>query len=544
MRILFTLIFVLFSLFTLISQQTVGILEYKPSKTYQGYTLIYPHNQPNTYLIDNCGEVVHTWTDSLDFRPGNTAYLLDDGRLVKTKRRSSVTGDGIWAGGGGAFIEIRSWDNDLLWSYELNNDDRRLHHDIAITPDETILAIAWERISEEDALAAGRDSATLAQGDLWPDYVFEIDPETDDIIWEWHAWDHIIQDRDPAKPNYGIIADNQRRIDINWDTNAGKSDWHHMNSIDYNPELDQIMLSVPQYNEIWIIDHTTSTEQAASSQGGDANHGGDLIYRAGNPQAYGRGDSTNQILFFQHDAHWLFDIPESHPLHGQIAVFNNRVGADFSTAEIFPSEWEMYVSDYPLFEGTGTWPPFVDTDRITLSHPIPQKMYSTGLSSIQVLENGNYLLCSGRFGYIFEMTLENEIVWEYKTPIMGGMPVDQGTELSINNNLTFRAYKYSEDFPAFEGKDLTSKGFIETNPDTSYCSDLILSILPILDQNISITPNPATDMVKVKWETGKMVKVNLTDISGVSVLTETGNGGNLYLDTSNLRSEENVRYLK
>ncbi|MFT7451458.1 MAG: hypothetical protein ACI9VN_002182, partial [Patescibacteria group bacterium] len=71
------------------SQNTVGLLDYDVTQSYQGYTMIYPHNQPNVYLIDNCGEIVHSWTDDEDFRPGNTAYLRPDGSLVKTKRGSS-----------------------------------------------------------------------------------------------------------------------------------------------------------------------------------------------------------------------------------------------------------------------------------------------------------------------------------------------------------------------------------------------------------------------------------------------------------------------
>ena len=534
MRIFGTLLVLLSTLISLSAQQTVGLLEYKQSQTYQGYTLIYPHNQPNVYLIDNCGEVVHSWTDDEDFRPGNTAYLLEDGRLVKTKRPSSVANDAIWAGGGGAIIEIRTWENELLWSYELNNEDARLHHDIAITPDETILAIAWENKTMEEAIAAGRNPELLSQGNLWPDYVFEIDPATDEIVWEWYSWDHLVQDFDETKPNFGNVASEFRKIDLNWDTNDGKSDWHHMNSIAYNPELRQIMLSVPQYNEIWVIDHSTTTEQAATGNGGISNHGGDIIYRVGNQQAYSRGDSTDQWLYYQHDAHWIIDVPSSHPDFGKVAVFNNRIGDDFSTAEIFTTSWEMYISDYETFDGT--FPPYADNDdRKTISHPDPQRMYSTGLSSIQPLPNGNYLLCSGRQGYIYELTPDNEIVWEYITPLRAGAAVEQGTELELNNNLTFRAYKYSLDYPAFDGKDLEPKGYIELSPNEEYCNELILST-EVTDEWTAVIPNPAVDMVKISWATGMMVNIHVYDFSGRIIKSETANGGNHYLDISDLHS--------
>lgn len=520
----------MFCFLSLEAQQTVGLISYSESNTYQGYTLIYPHNQPTVFLLDNCGEIVHTWPDSAQYRPANTAYLLDDGSLLKTKRNADISNDAIWAGGGGAIIEIRSWDNDLLWDFELNDENFRLHHDVAITDEGNILAIAWEKKTKAEAIAAGRDTAIMTQGELWPDYVFEINPENDEIVWEWHAWDHLIQDHDAAAANFGVIADEQRKINLNWDTNDGRADWLHMNSIDYNPILDQVMVSVPQFDEIWVIDHSTTTAQAAGSTGGKSNHGGDIIYRVGNPQAYDQGTEEDQIFHYQHDAHWLLDLPASHPMYGLVAIFNNRVGEDYSSAEIFETPWMEYITDYQQFDNT--WPPY-DLDN-TITHPTKEAMYSTGLSSVQVLPNGNTLLCSGRQGYIFELDPDGALVWEYITPLIAGNAVDQGTILEINNNLTFRAYKYAADYQAFTGRDLSSKGFIETNPDIDYCSELISSVAKA-QMTTSISPNPASDMVKVKWDSGEIIRLVVTDMSGKTLIDESANGGNHYLDTSMLR---------
>ncbi|MEM1216213.1 MAG: aryl-sulfate sulfotransferase, partial [Bacteroidota bacterium] len=299
----------------LAAQNTVGLLDYNINEAYPGYTLIYPHNQPTVYLLDGCGEFVHSWPDSVQFRPGNTAYLLDDGRLVKTKRLASIAGDPIWGGGGGAMIEIRSWDNDLLWFFELNNEQARLHHDIEVLPNGNILAIAWENKTRAEAIAMGRDTTALADDELWPDYIFEINPENDEIVWEWHAWDHLIQDYDPDQANFGVIADHPERIDVNWNFNNGGADWMHANYLDYNEELDQIMLCVPYFSEMWIIDHSTTTEEAAGSTGGNLGKGGDLVYRFGNAEVYDQGDSTDQLLFFPHNCHWS-DVPIEHPFWG------------------------------------------------------------------------------------------------------------------------------------------------------------------------------------------------------------------------------------
>ena len=53
------------------------LFSYDREKSVEGYNLIYPHNQSTVFLLNNCGDVVHSWTDSDEFRPGNTAYLLE-----------------------------------------------------------------------------------------------------------------------------------------------------------------------------------------------------------------------------------------------------------------------------------------------------------------------------------------------------------------------------------------------------------------------------------------------------------------------------------
>jgi len=530
--------FLLMATLSVQSQNTVGLLSYNFTQTYQGYTLIYPHNQPNVYLLNNCGEIVHSWTDEDNFRPGNTAYLRDDGTLVKTKRGATSNLDPIWAGGGGAIVEIRSWDNELLWSYELNTELERLHHDIEPLPNGNILMIAWESITMDAAVEAGRNPATLNQGELWPEKIIEIDPATDDIVWEWHVMDHIIQDFDATKENFGVLADHPELVDINYDTNDGKSDWLHVNSIDYNPLIDHIMISVPQFDEIWIIDHSTSTEEAAGHFGGSANHGGDLIYRVGNPKTHDKGDSTDQILFYQHDAHWVNEfISFSNPKFGHIVAFNNRIGADFSTMETFESSYDMYTLDYQ--QADGTWPPFEFTNTIT--HPEPTAFYSTGLSSVQLLPNGNTLGCSGRQGYIIELNSEGELVWEYKTPLIAGQAATQGDSLSLNNNLTFRAFKYPIDYSAFDGRDLDPKGHIELDPNVGFCDELTSTFTP---EKISskIFPNPARDLLHITWDSGEMVNIQIVDMLGRIHITEKGNGGMKYVDVSSL--EPNVYFIQ
>lgn len=521
--------FIFLSLLTtnfLVAQNTVGLLSYNPASAFDGYNLMFPHNQPNIYLLDNCGEIVHVWEDEANFRPGNIAYLRADGSIVLGKRDAAVGADPIWAGGGGEILEIRDWDNNVMWSYELNTENDRFHHDFAPMENGNILAIAWELKTEAEALQAGRDTSTTAQDKLWPDYIIEIDPTTDEIVWEWHVWDHLIQDFDETKDNFGVVSEHPELVDINYDTNDGHPDWMHANSLDFNEELNQIMISVPYFDEIWIIDHSTTTAQAASHNGGNSGKGGDLMYRFGNPAAYQQGTADDQLSFFQHDAHWVDDFLDfTHPHFGKIAIFNNRVGADFSQANVLNPGWDMYSWEYPI--GTPT------SFDVTIQHPVdPTMLYSTGLSSTQFLPNGNTLITSGRFGYTFEVTPDNEIVWEYKTPIVGGAPATQGDTLNINNNLTFRMKRYPADFEGFDGRDLSSKGWLELNPDSTFC-DIILPTNQVMEEYfLKVFPNPASNQVTIEWEGGLYAQVMIYDMVGRKIDSFRASGGRKYLDVS------------
>lgn len=512
------------------AQNTVGLISYDPAQAFEGYNILYPHNQPNVYLLDMCGEIVHTWEDEPDVRPGNTAYLREDGTLVKTKRPAAVAGNPIWAGGGGGTVEIRDWDNNLLWSFTKNDTLERLHHDIEPLPNGNILMIVWEEIRVDELIANGRDTSITTQNKIWSDYIIEVNPDTDEIVWEWHAWDHLVQDFDSTKANFGVVSEHPELIDVNYFTNNGNPDWMHANAIDYNEDMQQILLCVPFFGEVWVIDHTTTTAQAAGHFGGMGNRGGDLLYRWGNPSVYKSGTAADQKLFNPHDAHWVGDYVDfMNPYFGKIAVFNNRAGADFSTVNIFTPPWDMYEWQYTL--DSPTWGPN-DFD-LTKTHPVsPQNLYSTGLSSVQVLPNNNFLICDGRHGYTFEMTPDDEIVWEYRTPLIGGQPATQGDSLSINNNLTFRFNRIPTDFPAFEGKDLSQKGWIELEPDSSFCDKILPTTNRMKEYYLEIFPNPVNDILTLEWKGGIWTDVVIYDMVGHEMERFTATGGRKFIDVS------------
>ena len=509
-------------------EQTVGLLSYNQDQAFDGYTLFFPRNQSTVFLIDNCGEIVHQWDDEDIYVPNNAVYLLANGNLVKCKKNfNGFTG----VEGSGFFVEIRSWENELLWSYKSNSPEERIHHDIEILPNGNILMIAWEFRSKDEAIANGRLEETITSGELFPDYIFEINPSTNEKVWEWHVWDHLIQDVDSTKLNFGIVSEHPELVDINYVENVGANDWDwlHMNAIDYHAGLDQIMLCVPYFNEIWIIDHSTSTSEAFGHTGGNAGMGGDLLYRMGNPQSYKNGTEDDQILFFPHDTHWANEfLPADHPDYNKILVFNNRVEQNVSSMEIFENPWDVMESNYPtinrLFQ-----PTFFEN---SITHPTPSSFYSAGLSSVQVLPNGNILGCSGGQGYLMELNPENEIVWEYKVPIKNGARVPQGVEIAYWENLTFRAFKYPKDFSAFDGKDLSQKGFIELNPNTTYCDSLTFTKEIVNDIEVNVFPNPASAELNITWSDREVKSIKIFNAIGREVLDVLPATNSETIDTS------------
>ena len=521
------LLFFSFSLFVTQAQKTVGLLSFDHQQAQPGYNLIYPHFQSNVYLLDNCGEVVNTWEDSI-YRPGNSVYLMEDGRLYKTISQEQNSPSPIFAGGAGEGFQIRDWDNNLLWEWSYIDSTHRLHHDMAIMPNGNILAIAWERMTGAEAIQAGRDPNFLDDGELWPEHIIEIEPvgtSGANIVWEWHAKDHLIQNYDSNQQNYGDPAAHPELIDINF--GSGIADWLHANAIDYNPGLDQIILSIPKFHEVWIIDHSTTTAEAAGHTGGNSGRGGDLLFRWGNPEAYMAGDSTDQKLFYQHDIHWIDDGASTNdPDYGKLMVFNNRVGEDYSTVNIFEPVFDLVSNSYQMTGGTFD-PPAFDW---SYQRPDSNNLYSKWVSSVQRLMNGNTLILDGVHGYGFEITPNEDIVWEYKNPMLNGQFVTQGTVLASVNNMVFRMTRYADNYPAFNGVDLSPKSFLELNPDTAFC-DLPTSVSEVtVDESemFSIFPNPASSSVTIRNNTGEGIEsLKVFDSVGRQVFSHVGTNSSL-----------------
>jgi hypothetical protein len=142
-----------------------------------GYTLFAPMRSTITYMIDNSGEVIHTWES--DYRPALSVYLLENGSILRTAFPGLPANSSFTAGGGtGGLVQKIDWNGTVVWEYEYASNQYLLHHDIEPLPNGNVLMIAWEHKSGEESIAAGRDPSLLPDGELWPDHVIEVEPNS------------------------------------------------------------------------------------------------------------------------------------------------------------------------------------------------------------------------------------------------------------------------------------------------------------------------------------------------------------------------------
>tara|TARA_B100001142_G_scaffold306081_1_gene335602 strand:+ start:1394 stop:2605 length:1212 start_codon:yes stop_codon:yes gene_type:complete len=368
----------------------------------------------------------------------------------------------VGAAYGGKIIKY-DWSGDIIWEYAYADTNHLQHHDIEPMSNGNLLVLSWDRKTYLEALSVGRENI---ESEMWPDKIVELQPQGYNdaaVIWEWTFWDHLIQDYDSTLSNFGVVANHPELLDINLvslDLAAlGYCDWTHSNSIDYNEELDQILISCRNLHEIYIIDHSTTTQEASGHTGGNSGMGGDILYRWGNPMNYGRGQHENRMLIGQHDANW---ISSDYPGGSNIIIYNNgsitTFGQDFTQSSVV--EIEPPLNEFGLY----------DIDEVHSFAPLSYNWEYTGdffshiMSGVRRLENGNSIVTAATEMRIFEVTSEGNIVWDY-------------IHNEVGQNSISKAFKYPMDYMRTGGLLFGDNNYDE-NTDIF---DIIIIINHILD---------------------------------------------------------------
>jgi len=373
---------------------------------FDGYTLYTAEPNYTTYLIDNDLNVINEWY--ADCQPASMAYLQPDSTLIYPCKSYPLTIDPT-AAAGGRIIHY-DWDGTILWDW-VCDWEYQLHHDIEPTPNGTILAIAKEDIDG-----------------FMPDVVLEIEPDGmygANLVWIWKASEHMGELDNP----YTFYED------ADYHTN----DWNHFNAVSLN-EFDEILLSSRNWSEIYVIAYNW----------GD----GDILYRWGNPQNYGRGTEEDRILRAQHGVN---EIPVGYPGEENIILFNNnsQIGMGNDTSEVI----EFRPPDNYYIEDGEPWGP---TEPIWTFR---DDFYAPKQSGAFRLPNGNtFVTVAG--GDMFEVTYDKEIVWEH-----------------YGSSNTFRAQKYGLDYFTLSG-DVNGDGSVNVI-DIVMVVDYILDDLYIIEGDVN-----------------------------------------------------------
>ena len=430
----------------------LGAVVNKPGAA-AGFTL-FTASASGTHLIDNAGRVVYHWEHTLA-----NARMLPNGNLIGKQDN---------------FLFEMDPQGKPVWEYEA---PLPMHHDYAKLPSGNVLLLVTRKRSAEEAIAAGANPAFVDAGGIVSDVILEVRPIYPiggEVVWQWDVWDHLIQDFDPTKDNYGDVAAHPERVDLNYalpelsrtDKQPDRRDWLHGNALDYHPGLNQVLFSARNFSEVWVVAHGTTQEEAAGPAG-------DLLWRWGNPRTYRAGTAEEQQVFWPHSGHW---IPPGLPGAGNILLFNN--GDEFEGAD-GRGYSEVLELEYPL--GSGEAPAPRRGEAFGPERPAwryrgspPESFFSQRTSSVQRLANGNTLILAGLQGTMFEVTPAGETVWQYVNPVDGPMALAQGDPMPLRRhprgritwaNMLFRVRKYAPDYPGLEPLDLTPKGVLERPPE-------------------------------------------------------------------------------
>lgn len=387
---------------------TDNVLVYNSEKIHDHISLLVKSGSTTSLLVDKSGNTVYEW--NFDTKLGNDFELLPDGKSIGMFKRSEPV---VSFGGYGGIVKIFDETGTETWSYDYVNGNDIGHHDVEMLPNGNVIFLVWEEIDATEAQAAGVNFSS----NVYTEKLIEVNPNTNEVEWEWRSWDHIVQEYDSNALNYNSVANNPQRININYYINPN-GDFMHANGIDYDTDKDILYISVNYFSEIWAIDHSTTISEASGSSGGNYNKGGDLLYRFGNPSTYNNILGTRTF----YNNHFPNLLENGVPGAGNILVYGNSGPDGLAQSTVYEMKLPEPLSLLPNTnnEPTTVWS-FTD-----------EELYFGKISGADRLANGNTLICEGDFG-MWEVTPNGEIVWKYES---------EGS--------SWRAYGYELGSPALE----------------------------------------------------------------------------------------------
>ncbi|KAL4869468.1 hypothetical protein BDV12DRAFT_82036 [Aspergillus spectabilis] len=367
-----------------------------------GYVLYAPLTSRTAHLISTTGEEVHRWT--LPHRAGRHARILPNGNLAYNGvHPDSPNLFPMWKKYcGGVMMQVNP-EGEIVRKYS----DPHAHHDQNHLENGALLYTTLEPLTPEEAarVRGGIPGSEAPNGTMYADCIKLVDPWS--VSNDSSSSDFEGSGKGGARLLWSWRAIDHLDLDLfRQHQDYPREHWPLINSVSLDSE-GNIIASSRNTSSVFIIARDT----------------GKVIFHLTSP-------TVNQ----QHCAHEIS--PSGDLLILDNGVFRPGLAVPFSRAIIVSRTSKQITWEYKdrTTGGLGFFTPF--------------------MGSAQQLKNGNVLIAEAATGRIFEVTQEQDVVWEFVVPqlsdyrgVMNEKDLGEMENIgfSYESNAVFRAYKYSEE---------------------------------------------------------------------------------------------------
>jgi len=401
-----------------------GTTIYDPDQAWSGYIVFHPPGDHGAVLIDMNGTELRHWRDfpssqgAMRVLPGGHVISGDVAREPHQETVALIQqtwdGEEVWRFDRAE--QVQTEDGETIWSARQHHDWQRQGSAVGYFAPDSAPSTSGGRtliLAHKNVMAPAVSDKRLED-----DYIYEVSWDGE-ILWEWLASDHI------EEFGFSEAARNALYRNVSWDEERQSADWFHINSLSYVGENrwydagdarfhpDNIIISSRHANIVAIIDRA-----------------GAVVWRIG--PDYRESPAMRELgqISGQHHPHI---IPKGLPGAGNMMIFDNGGRAGYGAPNPSALEGVNTITRYHSR--------VVEIDPVTLEKVWEYSMpgstsfyfFSYNVSMAQRLPNGNTAITEGAAGRLFEVTTENEIVWEYILPYFNAN--------GNGRNNTYRAYR-------------------------------------------------------------------------------------------------------